>query len=72
MNSKVTLLMRHSSEQLSTMCKEYGTTSHGTCPKGVFVCPFMHQDEKGSWIMNVPCGEIKSSDWDSLLKPVED
>lgn len=72
MNGKVTLQTRHDSEYLSTMCRYYGTTQDGICPKGIFVCPFMHQDESGSWILDVPCGEIKPSDWDSVLEPVEE
>lgn len=71
MDSKVTLLIRHTSDQLSSMCREYESTQCGICPKGVFVCPFMHQDENGTWIKDMSCGDITPSHWDSILNPVE-
>lgn len=72
MDSKVTLLVRHDSEQLSTMCRNYGTNQHDICPKGVFVCPFMRQNEIGGWIMDIPCSRIKSSDWEVILNSAKE
>ena len=64
----ITLRVRSDSSTLSELCHDYGGNRSLQCPSGTFVCPFVNQDENGSWIYEKPCTEITPSDWERFLK----
>ena len=65
---KVVLRCRYDAAVLSHMCHNYGSTSSEKCPAGGFVCPFVHQNEDGAWIMEKGCRDVSASDWKKVLK----
>lgn len=70
--NKATLAVRHNAEQMASLCRNYGTSRHGLCPKGAFVCPFMWQTENGSWTTDTACRDVDASDWEAVLEPFDE
>ena len=70
--NKATLFVRHDAKQMASLCNTYGTSRHGLCPKGAFVCPFMWQNENGSWVTDIQCRDVEPSDWEAVLEPAKE
>lgn len=68
--NKATLSTTCDADLLASMCRAYGTSIHGVCPKGTFICPFLQREQDGTWIIKVPCRDVTSANWKPVLEPV--
>ena len=71
--NKVLLQTTCDADMLALKCREYGTSIHGSCPKGAFICPFTKQNaDDGVWTIKVACQNVNASDWNAVLEPMTD
>lgn len=64
----ISLQVRYDAKTLSHMCNSFGTNASQKCTAGGFICPFVHLDENGNWIMDKSCSKISPSDWEALIQ----